>query len=62
MVHAIINPISGAGADPNAARRRIAMVEAAAAARGIAAKIFLTERAGTHANSREPPSTPDAPR
>ena len=46
MVHAIINPISGAGADPNAARQRVAMVEAAAAARGIDARIFLTERGG----------------
>lgn len=46
MVHAIINPISGAGADPDVARRRIAMVEAAAAQRGIEARIFLTERGG----------------
>jgi len=46
VVHAIINPISGAGADPNAARRRFAMVEAAAATRGIPVRIFLTERAG----------------
>jgi YegS/Rv2252/BmrU family lipid kinase len=46
VVHAIINPISGAGADPNAARRRVAMVEAAAGTRGIDAKIFLTQRGG----------------
>jgi diacylglycerol kinase (ATP) len=46
VVHAIINPVSGAGADRNAARRRIAMVEAAAATRAVEAKIHLTERAG----------------
>jgi YegS/Rv2252/BmrU family lipid kinase len=46
VIHAIINPISGAGADRSAARRRIAMVERAAAERGIPAKIYLTERAG----------------
>lgn len=50
MVHAIINPISGAGADPNAARRRIAMVEAAAAQRGMETRIFLTQRGG-HASA-----------
>ena len=46
MVHAIINPISGAGADPDAARRRIQMVERAAADRGVRARIDLTERGG----------------
>ena len=46
MVHAIINPISGAGADPNAARHRIAMIEQAAARRGIVATIAVTERSG----------------
>ncbi len=50
MVHAIINPVSGAGADPDAARLRIAMVEAAAADRGVETRIFLTERGG-HASA-----------
>jgi YegS/Rv2252/BmrU family lipid kinase len=50
VVHAIINPISGAGADRNAALRRVEMVEAAAAQRGIPAQIFLTERGG-HASA-----------
>lgn len=46
MIHAIINPISGAGADPNAAKRRAELIEAAARARGVEAAITLTERAG----------------
>lgn len=46
MVHAIINPISGAGADPGAARRRVDAIEAAASARGVEARIHLTERGG----------------
>ena len=45
-IAAIINPISGAGADPDAARQRIAMIEAAAAQRNVHAQIRLTERAG----------------
>ena len=43
---AIINPISGAGADRNAAARRIALVQAEAERRGLSADIHLTERAG----------------
>jgi YegS/Rv2252/BmrU family lipid kinase len=43
---AIINPISGAGADPDAAARRIALVHAEATRRGLSADIHLTERAG----------------
>ena len=46
MVHAIINPVSGAGADQNAARRRIEMVERAAAERRTEVKIALTQRSG----------------
>jgi len=46
VVHAIINPISGAGADPDVARRRVAMIEAAARARGLQALIRITERSG----------------
>jgi len=43
---AIINPISGAGADPAAAARRIALVRAEAERRGLSADIHVTERAG----------------
>ncbi len=46
MVHAIINPISGAGADPDVSRRRVAMIEAAARSRGLPTRIRVTERAG----------------
>jgi YegS/Rv2252/BmrU family lipid kinase len=46
VIHAIINPISGAGADSNAAQQRVSMIEAAAAQRGIEAKTFLTEYGG----------------
>ncbi|HXG56237.1 MAG TPA: YegS/Rv2252/BmrU family lipid kinase [Vicinamibacterales bacterium] len=46
MVHAIINPISGAGTDRHAASRRVAMIDAAASRRGIAAQIHLTSHAG----------------
>ena len=46
MITAIINPISGAGADPNVARRRIAMIEQAARERQVPVRIHLTERAG----------------
>ena len=44
MIHVIINPVSGAGADTQAAARRIAMVEAAARDRGVHVTIALTER------------------
>ena len=43
---AIINPISGAGADHAAANRRIALVHAEAERRGLSVEIHLTERAG----------------
>lgn len=43
---AIINPISGAGADPAAAGRRVALVRAEAKRRGLRADIHLTERGG----------------
>jgi diacylglycerol kinase (ATP) len=46
VVHVIINPISGAGADPHAAGRRVAQVEASAAERGLGAVVRVTERAG----------------
>jgi diacylglycerol kinase (ATP) len=46
VVHVIINPISGAGADPHAAGKRVAQVEAAAAERGLGATVRVTERAG----------------
>ena len=46
MIHAIINPISGAGADPNAAARRAAMVRAAAVQFGEEVEIHFTERGG----------------
>lgn len=44
MIHVIINPVSGAGADTQAAARRIAMVEAAARDHGVNVTIALTER------------------
>jgi YegS/Rv2252/BmrU family lipid kinase len=43
---AIINPISGAGADPSVARQRIAMLQAEFDRRGLHGAIDLTERAG----------------
>jgi diacylglycerol kinase (ATP) len=43
---AIINPISGTGADHDAAARRIALVRSEAQRRGLRAEIHLTERAG----------------
>ena len=46
MIHVIINPISGAGADPNAARRRADFVTAAARERDADVRIDFTERAG----------------
>lgn len=45
-VIAIINPISGAGADENTAATRVATLRAAAERRGISAEIHLTERGG----------------
>lgn len=46
MLHVIINPVSGAGADPNAASRRAAMVRAAAEQRGTPVLVSFTERSG----------------
>lgn len=46
MIHAIINPVSGAGADPGAASRRSEMIRAAAAERRIEVAIAFTERQG----------------
>lgn len=46
VIHVIINPISGAGADPHVAARRVAQVDAAASARGLRAAVHVTERAG----------------
>ncbi len=43
---AIINPISGAGMDPDAARRRVALVEDELKKRGLTGRIHLTERGG----------------
>jgi YegS/Rv2252/BmrU family lipid kinase len=43
---AIINPISGAGADPAAAAKRAALVESEARRRGLKAQVHFTERAG----------------
>jgi len=43
---AIINPVSGAGADPAAAAKRAALVESEARRRGLKAQIHFTERAG----------------
>ncbi len=42
----IVNPISGAGADPSAGGRRVAMLRAELARRGLRGSIDLTERAG----------------
>jgi diacylglycerol kinase (ATP) len=46
VIHAIINPISGAGADPDAATRRARVIEDAARRRGLAASITFTRRQG----------------
>lgn len=46
MIHVIINPVSGAGADTHAAARRAASVEAAARRRGHSFAINFTERPG----------------
>ena len=45
-VIAIINPVSGAGADPTVAARRVAMLREASERRGVRVDIHLTERAG----------------
>ena len=43
---AIINPVSGAGADPTVAERRIATINEEARRRGLSAEIHLTKNAG----------------
>jgi diacylglycerol kinase (ATP) len=43
---AIINPVSGAGADPTVAERRIAAIKDEARRRGLSAEIHLTKSAG----------------
>jgi diacylglycerol kinase family enzyme len=43
---AIVNPLSGAGATPDAAERRIAFLERRFADAGVAGRVYLTERAG----------------
>lgn len=45
-VFAIINPVSGAGADASVAAERVAMLRDAAARRGVRVDIHVTERAG----------------
>lgn len=45
-VIAIVNPISGAGADTNVAARRAAMLREAAGRRGIPLDVHMTERGG----------------
>ena len=46
MIHVIINPVSGTGADTQAAARRADIVEAAARRRGASFTITFTERQG----------------
>ena len=46
MIHVIINPISGARTDPDAAARRKTMVEKAARERGVEVTIAFTARQG----------------
>lgn len=45
-VVAIINPISGDGANPSVRSMRVSLVQAEADRRGLRAEIYLTERAG----------------
>jgi diacylglycerol kinase (ATP) len=45
-IAAIVNPISGAGADPAVAAQRVEMLRAEAERRGLAVDIHLTERGG----------------
>lgn len=52
-VAAIVNPISGAGANTHAARTRLALLTAELERRGLRADVHLTERAGhAHALAR----------
>jgi diacylglycerol kinase (ATP) len=43
---AIVNPVSGAGLNPNVAMQRVAMIRDELSARGLAADVHLTERGG----------------
>jgi diacylglycerol kinase (ATP) len=43
---AIVNPLSGAGATPDVAGRRIAFLERRFADAGVAGRVYLTERSG----------------
>jgi diacylglycerol kinase (ATP) len=43
---AIVNPVSGAGMDPNVAVRRVEMIRDELGARGLTAEVHLTERGG----------------
>src|SRR5262245_51667248 len=43
---AIVNPLSGAGANPDAAGRRIAFLESRFTAAGVTGRVHLTERGG----------------
>jgi diacylglycerol kinase (ATP) len=45
-VVAIVNPLSGTGATPDAARRRVALLEDRFGAAGVDGRVHLTERAG----------------
>ena len=45
-VVAIVNPLSGAGAAPDAARRRVELLERRFGAAGVGGRVHLTERAG----------------
>jgi diacylglycerol kinase (ATP) len=45
-VIAVVNPLSGAGADPDAASRRVAFVESRLASAGIRGRVHVTTRAG----------------
>ena len=48
-IAAIVNPVSGAGMDPHAATRRVAMLRDALAGRQLSATIDLTGAARTRA-------------
>jgi YegS/Rv2252/BmrU family lipid kinase len=43
---AIVNPLSGAGATPDVARQRVALLDRRFAAAGISGRVHLTERGG----------------
>ena len=45
-VIAIVNPLSGAGATPGVAERRVALLEAKFSAAGVTGSVHLTERSG----------------